>query len=230
MPCIHFKDGKESSMLTSNVELRNGTILVTGAAGFIGANLVRNLLRTVEPITVIGLDSINNYYDVSIKDYRLTQIEKEAADHPTSRWEFVHGNIADKALVEELFEKYRFSVVVDLAAQAGIRHSIDSPDVYIESNISASTISWRPVGSTLWSIWYMQVPVLFTAPIRKSLIPPMTRQTTHCHCTQRLKRVTNCLPMLIPSFTTFPPPVFTSSPSMALQNGQTWLTLPLPIS
>lgn len=135
MPCIHFKDGKGSSMLTSNVELRNGTILVTGAAGFIGANLVRNLLRTVEPITVIGLDNKNNYYDVSIKDYRLTQIEKEAADHPTSRWEFVHGNIAEKALVEELFEKYRFSVVVNLAAQAGVRHSIDSPDVYIESNI-----------------------------------------------------------------------------------------------
>ena len=135
MPCIHFKEGKGSSMLTSNVELRNGTILVTGAAGFIGANLVRNLLRTVEPITVIGLDNINNYYDISIKDYQLTQIEKESADHPTSRWELVHGNIADKALVEELFEKYRFSVVVNLAAQAGVRHSIDSPDVYIESNI-----------------------------------------------------------------------------------------------
>lgn len=122
-------------MLTANVELKNGIILVTGAAGFIGANLVCDLLRTVEPITIIGLDDLNHYYDVSIKEHRLAQIEKEASCHPASRWEFVHGNIADKALIEELFERYRFSVVVNMAAQAGVRHSIDNPDIYIESNI-----------------------------------------------------------------------------------------------
>ena len=118
-----------------NVDLNNKTILITGAAGFIGANLVMELLRTVEPVTIIGLDSMNDYYDVSIKEYRLSEIEKEAAAHPASHWEFVRGNIADKTLVEQLFEKHRFPVVVNMAAQAGVRYSITNPDVYIESNV-----------------------------------------------------------------------------------------------
>ena len=118
-----------------NVDLKNKTILVTGAAGFIGSNLVLELLKTVEPVTVIGLDNMNDYYDVSIKEYRLAQIEKEAALHTDSRWEFVKGNLADKALIEELFTKHNFAVVVNLAAQAGVRYSITNPDVYIESNI-----------------------------------------------------------------------------------------------
>ena len=122
-------------MLTPNVELNNKTVLVTGAAGFIGANLVLELLRTVEPITVIGLDNVNDYYDVSIKEYRLTEIEKEAEKHPASKWEFVKGNLGDKALVDSLFQKHAFAVVVNLAAQAGVRYSITNPDVYIESNI-----------------------------------------------------------------------------------------------
>lgn len=118
-----------------NVDLNNKTILITGAAGFIGANLVMELLRTVEPVTIIGLDSMNNYYDVSIKEYRLAEIEKEAAKHPDCRWEFVRGNLADRTLIEDLFEKWRFDLVVNLAAQAGVRYSITNPDVYIESNI-----------------------------------------------------------------------------------------------
>lgn len=122
-------------MLTPNVELKNKTILVTGAAGFIGANLVMELLKTVEPVTVIGLDNMNDYYDVSIKEYRLAEIEKVAAEHPASKWEFVKGSIADKVLVEQLFEKHGFAVVVNLAAQAGVRYSITNPDVYIESNL-----------------------------------------------------------------------------------------------
>ena len=122
-------------MYTPNVELKNKTILVTGAAGFIGSNLVLELLRTVEPVSVIGIDNMNDYYDVSLKHYRLAQIEKEAALHPASRWEFVKGNIADKALIEELFQKHSFAVVVNLAAQAGVRYSITNPDVYIESNL-----------------------------------------------------------------------------------------------
>ena len=117
------------------IELKNKTVLVTGAAGFIGANLVMELLRTVEPITVIGLDNVNDYYDVSIKEYRLAEIDKVAADHPQCRWEFIKGNIADKALVDSLFAKYGFAVVVNLAAQAGVRYSITNPDVYIESNL-----------------------------------------------------------------------------------------------
>ena len=118
-----------------NVTLENKTILVTGAAGFIGSNLVMELLRTVEPVTVVGLDNMNDYYDVSIKEYRLAEIEKVAAAHPVSRWEFVRGNLADKALIEGLFQKHGFAVVVNLAAQAGVRYSITNPDVYIESNL-----------------------------------------------------------------------------------------------
>lgn len=117
-------------MLTANVDLKNKNVLVTGAAGFIGANLVMELLKTVEGIHVIGLDSVNDYYDVSIKEYRLEQIEKLGGN-----WTFVKGNIADKALVDSLFEKYEFTVVVNLAAQAGVRYSITNPDVYIESNL-----------------------------------------------------------------------------------------------
>ena len=122
-------------MLTPNVNLQNKVILVTGAAGFIGANLVMELLRTVEPVTVVGLDNMNPYYDVSIKDYRLQQIETLAAEHPASKWEFVRGDIADKPLLDELFAKYSFAVVVNLAAQAGVRYSIENPDVYIQSNL-----------------------------------------------------------------------------------------------
>ena len=106
-------------------------ILITGAAGFIGANLVMKLLRENDDIRIIGIDNMNDYYDVSIKEYRLAEIEKLAQ----SNWDFVRGNIADKTPVTEIFEKYRPEIVVNLAAQAGVRYSITNPDVYIESNI-----------------------------------------------------------------------------------------------
>lgn len=109
-------------------------ILVTGAAGFIGSNLVLELFKTYDDITVVGLDNMNNYYDVSIKEYRLGEIEKSAKETNCS-WEFIKGNIADKALVDKLFSEYKFDVVVNLAAQAGVRYSITNPDVYIESNL-----------------------------------------------------------------------------------------------
>ncbi len=122
-------------MLSPNVDLKNKTILVTGAAGFIGANLVMELLRTVTPITVIGLDNLNDYYDTSIKDFRLAEIEKLSANYPKNKWCFIKGNIADKTLVEKVFAENSISVVVNLAAQAGVRYSITNPDVYIEANI-----------------------------------------------------------------------------------------------
>jgi len=122
-------------MLNSNIELNKKTVLITGSSGFIGSNLVMELLRTVEGIRIVGLDNMNDYYDVSIKEHRLAEIEKLAAGHPDCTWEFVRGNIADRTLIDELFEKYHFSVVVNLAAQAGVRYSITNPDVYIESNI-----------------------------------------------------------------------------------------------
>jgi len=122
-------------MLTPNVDLNGKTILVTGAAGFVGSNLVMELMRTTEGATIVGLDNVNDYYDVSIKDYRLQEIEKLAAEKPSCKWIFVKGNLADKALIEQLFTDYVFAVVVNLAAQAGVRYSITNPDVYIESNI-----------------------------------------------------------------------------------------------
>ena len=122
-------------MLNPNVDLKNKTILVTGAAGFVGANLVKELLKTVNPVQIVGIDNMSDYYDVSIKDYRLEEINNLAKEFPQSSWIFIRGNIADKAHVDKLFEDYNFSVVVNLAAQAGVRYSIENPDVYIESNI-----------------------------------------------------------------------------------------------
>lgn len=122
-------------MLINNVELKNKTILVTGAAGFIGSNLVMELLQTVEPVNIVGFDNCNDYYDVSLKDYRLAEIEKLSESYPNSKWTFIKGNLADKTLVDKTFAEYKFDVVVNLAAQAGVRYSIDHPDVYIESNI-----------------------------------------------------------------------------------------------
>ena len=121
-------------MFNANIDLKNKTVFITGAAGFIGSGLVSELLRTVSPIRIVGIDNVNDYYDVSIKEYRLKKIE-ELASSTESEWIFVRGNIADKALIDKLFSEYKFDVVVNLAAQAGVRYSITNPDVYIESNI-----------------------------------------------------------------------------------------------
>ena len=111
------------------MNMKKRTILITGAAGFIGANLAKEIIRTTDD-KVIGLDNMNDYYDVSLKEYRLREIETLGGD-----FTFVKGSIADKTLVDGLFEKYGFDVVVNLAAQAGVRYSITNPSVYIESNI-----------------------------------------------------------------------------------------------
>jgi len=110
-------------------------ILVTGAAGFIGANLVKRLFKELNGAIIVGLDNLNNYYDPSLKEYRLKVLESEHQSNPSNQWLFVKGSIADKELVNNLFEEYKFDVVVNLAAQAGVRYSIENPDVYIESNI-----------------------------------------------------------------------------------------------
>ena len=122
-------------MKNKNIDLNGKTILITGAAGFIGANLVLELLQTVSDIHIVGIDNLNDYYDVSIKKYRLKQIEEKIKDYPESSWEFVKGSIADKLIIEKLFKKNTPSIVVNLAAQAGVRYSITNPDVYIESNL-----------------------------------------------------------------------------------------------
>lgn len=122
-------------MLTPNVNLSGKCVLVTGAAGFIGSNLVLELFRCYDDIHIVGIDSMNDYYDVSIKEYRLREIEGAVAEKSGCRFDFVRGNIADKALVDGLFQKYGFAVVVNLAAQAGVRYSITNPSAYIEANI-----------------------------------------------------------------------------------------------
>lgn len=122
-------------MKLKNVDLNNRIILVTGTAGFIGSNLVLELLRTQDSISIIGIDNLNDYYDVSIKKWRLKEIEKTVNGHSGVSWKFVKGNIADKKLIDQIFEEYKPSVVVNLAAQAGVRYSITNPDVYIESNL-----------------------------------------------------------------------------------------------
>lgn len=122
-------------MKQNKVTLQNKTILITGAAGFIGSNLALELLKTQSPVNIIGIDNMNDYYDVSIKEWRLQEIEGCVKEHSDSVWNFVKGSIADKELVDKLFEQYHPSIVVNLAAQAGVRYSITNPDVYIESNL-----------------------------------------------------------------------------------------------
>ncbi len=116
-------------------KLYGKTILITGSAGFIGSNLVLELLKTQSPVNIIGIDNMNDYYDVSIKEYRLKEIEKESVKHPDSKYIFIKGNIADKELLTKIFSEYKPQIVVNLAAQAGVRYSIINPDAYIESNI-----------------------------------------------------------------------------------------------
>ncbi|MBR2016303.1 MAG: GDP-mannose 4,6-dehydratase, partial [Prevotella sp.] len=116
-------------MLNNNINLTGTTVLVTGAAGFIGCNLCKQLLNTVDNIKVVGLDNMNDYYDVRIKEERLASLQTY------SNFTFVKGNLADKALIDKLFADHKPQVVVNLAAQAGVRYSITNPGAYIESNL-----------------------------------------------------------------------------------------------
>ena len=110
-------------------------ILVTGSAGFIGANLVKRLFMEMKEGTIVGIDNLNDYYDPRLKEYRLRVLDEMNSKQSAVNYHFVKGSIADRELINKLFEEYKFDIVVNLAAQAGVRYSIDNPDVYIESNI-----------------------------------------------------------------------------------------------
>jgi len=114
----------------NKIDLKGKTILITGAAGFIGSNLVKELFNTVDDIKIIGIDNMNDYYDVSIKEYRLEEINKL-----NKNFIFIKGDISDKDTIDNLFNEYKPRVVVNLAAQAGVRYSITNPDAYIKSNL-----------------------------------------------------------------------------------------------
>lgn len=116
-------------------ELDFKSILVTGAAGFIGANLVLKIIKEFKDIVVIGIDNMNDYYDVSLKEYRLNEIEKSCRYNASVSCTFIKGSIADKDFVDDIFKKYEPDIVVNLAAQAGVRYSITNPDAYIEANL-----------------------------------------------------------------------------------------------
>lgn len=122
-------------MYKEKILISGKRIFITGAAGFIGSKLALELLKSVPSISIIGIDNMNDYYDVSIKEWRLAEIEKCAKDHPDSSWTFIKGSISDKALIDGIFEEYKPDIIVNLAAQAGVRYSITNPDVYIESNL-----------------------------------------------------------------------------------------------
>ena len=118
-----------------HIDLKSKTIFVTGSAGFIGSNLVLELLKTQSPVTIIGLDNMNDYYDVNIKEWRLKEIEKCAAVHSDSTYVFYRDDLANKAAIDRIFDEHRPDIVVNLGAQAGVRYSITNPDAYIQSNM-----------------------------------------------------------------------------------------------
>ncbi len=117
------------------IDLNGKTVLVTGAAGFIGSNLVKRLFKEMSSGTIVGIDNMNSYYEVSLKEYRLQQLKEINCQLSTVNYQFVKGDIADKPTIDALFAKYNFDIVVNLAAQAGVRYSIENPDAYIQSNM-----------------------------------------------------------------------------------------------
>ena len=189
----------------NHIELKTKTILITGAAGFIGANLVMKLIQTGEPMKIVGLDNMNDYYDVSLKEYRLAEIEKLIAENEQVDWWFIKGDLADKELIDSTFEDYQFDIVVNLAAQAGVRYSITNPDAYINSNI----------------IGFYNI----LEAIRRFRSQQMIRWTTRFRSMQQRKRAMNFWRIHIPNSIISRLPDCVSSRYTVLLDVRIWLTL-----
>ena len=173
-------------MLEYNIDLKGKTILVTGAAGFIGSNLVKRLLTDFDNIKVIGIDSITDYYDVNLKYERLTEIDSLSKD-----WTFLKGSIADKALIENVFTENKIDVVVNLAAQAGVRYSITNPAAISRATSSVSTTYWKSAVTMRKHIWSMPAVPLSMVATRRYPIPPMIRWTILSASMPPPRKVTN---------------------------------------
>ena len=119
----------------NNIDLKNKTVFVTGSAGFIGSNIILELLKTQSPINIIGIDNMNDYYDVNIKKWRLEEIEKCLKENSKSTYKFYQEDISNKEIIDKIFEDHKPDIVVNLGAQAGVRYSISNPDSYISSNM-----------------------------------------------------------------------------------------------
>ena len=202
-------------------------VLVTGAAGFVGSNLVLRLLKTEPQTQIVGLDSVNDYYDVKLKEWRLSQIEAAAGQ---GRWSFVRGNLADKALIDSLFAEHGFDIVVNLAAQAGVRYSITNPGAYIESNLVGfynilEACRHHPVQHLVYasssSVYGGNVKVPFSEEDKVDNPVSLYAAT---------KKSNELLAIPTASSTTSLPPGCGSSPSMALREGPTWPTSASPTS
>ena len=218
-----------------HIDLANKKVLITGAAGFIGSYLVQELLRTVTPVTVIGIDNMNDYYDVSIKEYRLKEIEKQAAEHPESSRTFIKADISDKSVIDVLFQIYKPEIVVNLAAQAGVRYSITNPDVYISSNLDgfynileACRHSYDGGAKGVEHLVYASSSVYGG----NTKVPFSTEDKVDHPVSlyAATKKVMSCWLMHTVNFITSLLQVFGSLPSMARPAGRIWLISVLPIN
>ena len=182
------------------IDLNGKTILVTGAAGFIGSNLVKRLFEDVKGATIIGIDNMNDYYDVRLKEYRLQELDKSQRSKADNKWIFIKGDIADRKAIDDIFEKYKPQIVVNLAAQAGVRYSITNPDAYMLRH-RQSMAETRRCLSRRMTVWI--------TPFRFMRLP---------------RRATNSLLIATRNSTTFLLQDSVSSRFMGLQEGLTWRT------
>ena len=204
------------------------TIFVTGAAGFIGSNLVKRLFKDVKDATIVGIDNMNDYYDVALKDYRLSELNTIVPEGIT--WKFAKGDIADKQTIDGIFEEYKPQVVVNLAAQAGVRYSITNPDAYIMSNmIGFYNILEACRHNPVEHLVYASSSSVYGGNKRYHSAQ-MTGWIILCRCMQPLRRAMNCLPTAIQNCMISPQQACASLRSMALMVVLIWHTLASPIN